>query len=135
MGERHRKAENPRQAERHQEAERQPEHPFSTNTPLTTNTVFTTPLDGRYAVGVASCEPSINRGFAVQKALTNYAQGPHTGHVVNFSSAPLFHRWEGKGHRHLLDRKCSPGYCGSDGSRPGAGVGAQPALASGRKGG
>jgi hypothetical protein len=82
-----------RKAERHQEAERQPNHPLSTSTPLTTHTRSTNPLDGRYAVGVASCEHSINRVLAVPKALTSGAR-PRTTRPANFFSAPLFHRWE-----------------------------------------
>jgi hypothetical protein len=89
MGERHRKAENPRQAERYQRAERRPDHPLSTNTLLITNTVFTTPLDGRSACGAATCEPSINRGFAVPKTLTS-GEGPRTARLANFSSSRCF---------------------------------------------
>jgi hypothetical protein len=73
------------EAERHRQAERRPDPPL-TSTPSHQHPL-PTPLDGRSAAGAATCEPSINRGFAVPFALTS-GEGPRTARLANFFLRP-----------------------------------------------
>jgi hypothetical protein len=96
------------EAERHRQAERRPDHPLSTSTLLFTSTPLYQPLDGRYAVGVATCQPSKSRRLAVPKVPRHLAQGPHTGRFVApsafFGRPGCVPAGRGEAHCHPLTR-------------------------------